>query len=209
MVTLVAHGLQSSVQNAPAQTVTQNRPGAGTGGPAEILSAIDVKKAHAGDTFRARLWEDVRMDGKIVLPKKTVLTGHIVEAHPRTKDDPESRLSVAFDKAILKDGTELPLQGVVENVQLSAMAAEAAQNISAAQYDDARNPGSTTNMAMPGGAAHQDSVPTFGPSGVLDPNLVLKIDDAGFRTVFISNTKADVKIKEHSTITVRITHMGT
>lgn len=183
-------------------------PGAGTGGQAEILSAIDVKKVHAGDTFRARLWEDVHMNGKIILPQKSILTGHIVEAHPHTRDEPESRLSVAFDKASLKDGTELPLHGVVENVQLSGAAADAAQNSNAALYGNARSPGTTTNMAMPGSGAHQDALPTFGPSGVLDPNLILKIDAAGVQTVFISNTKADVKIKEHSTLTIRITHIG-
>lgn len=198
-----AHGLQSS-----AETVTQDQPGAGTGGQAEILGAIDVRKAHAGETFRARLWEDVRLNGKTILPQKTILSGHVVEAHPHTKDEPESRISIAFDKAILKDGTELPLHGVVENVQLSAMAADAAQNISAAKYDDARNPSTTTNMAMPGSGQHRESLPTLGPSGVLDPNLILKIDAAGLQTVFISNTKADVKIKEHSTLTIRITHIG-
>src|SRR5690348_3087163 len=87
----------------------------------EVLTDVDAKKAHAGDIFKTRLWNDVRTGDKVSLPQKTILVGHVVAAQPHTKDNPESSLTVAFDKAILKSGAELPLHGVIERVQLSQM----------------------------------------------------------------------------------------
>src|SRR5690348_2097057 len=86
-----------------------------------VRTDVDAKKAHAGDIFKTRLWNDVRTGDKVSLPQKTILVGHVVAAQPHTKDNPESSLTGAFDKAILKSGAELPLRGVIERVQLSQM----------------------------------------------------------------------------------------
>ena len=206
----VAMIAQQPSASSTASSSTQELLPEGTVVEAEIAGSIDAKKVHPGDQFRARLWKDVSNGEKVLLSQKTMLIGHIVEARPRTKDHPESRLTIAFDKAVLKNGTEYPLHGVIEGVELSAVAAAAAHDSNAGLYRSVRNPGSTTDVAMPGGnlETESDQPPTFGPTGIFDPDLILKDDAAGILTVLNSNTKAEVKIKDHSTLKVRITHIG-
>src|SRR5215470_19267545 len=70
----------------------------------EMSGDIDVKKVHPGDVFRTKLWDDARNgSGAVLLPKKTVVVGHVVEVQPHSKSDPASKLTIAFDKALLKD----------------------------------------------------------------------------------------------------------
>ena len=60
-------------------------------------SDIDVRKAHVGGIFADQAMGSVRSGDKVILPQKTIIVGHVVEAKPRTKDNPESRLTIAFD----------------------------------------------------------------------------------------------------------------
>ncbi|HKV95805.1 MAG TPA: hypothetical protein VJW20_24905 [Candidatus Angelobacter sp.] len=172
----------------------------------EMNSDVDVKKAHPGDVFRTRVWEDVRSGDKVVLPQKTIIVGHVVAAQPRTKENPDSKLTIAFDKAVLKNGSELPLHGIVERVELSSMAVAAADRNSPS-YNSGLNPGSTTNVAMPnsGGADQQQIAP--GPTYIRDSSIALQGDASG-NTVLTSTTKADVKLKHFATLDVRITKIG-
>ena len=197
-----------------AQTPTPAKISPGTLIQAEMSNDVDAKKAHAGDIFRARIWGEVRSGDKIILPQKTVLVGHVVDAQPRTKDNPESRLTIAFDKAVLKDGSELPLRGVVERVQLSPMAVAAATDANARSYNQGLNAGSTTNIAMPaqvpspGEGGDKNQLATPGPTNIRDTNILTQGDAAGTLTVLSSHTKAEVKLKRFASIDVRITHAG-
>jgi len=51
----------------------------------------------------------VKSEGKIVIPKGAKLVGHVTQASARTKGESESALGIVFDKAILKNGQEIPL----------------------------------------------------------------------------------------------------
>ena len=174
----------------------------------EVTGDIDAKKAHASDVFRTRLWDDVRSGDKIVLPQKTMLVGHVVEAQPRTKDNPESKLTITFDKAVLKNGTELPLHGVVERVQLSSLAAAAATDSNNPGYNQDLNPGSTTNVAMPNAAPTDQKTVTLGPTNIRDSSIIPKADPTGTLTVLTTTAKGDVKLKHYATLDVRVTHSG-
>lgn len=173
----------------------------------EMNNDVDVKKAHPGDVFKTKVWEDVRSGDKVVLPRKTIIVGHVVAVQPRTKDNPDSRLTIAFDKAILKNGSELPLHGVVERVEFSQMAV-AATDRSSPSYNSGLNPGSTTNVAMPnsGNAEQQQIAP--GPTYIRDSSIALQGDASGNMTVLTSTTKADIKLKHFATLDVRITKIG-
>ena len=174
----------------------------------EISKDIDAKKAHPGDIVRTKLWADVRSSDNAILPKKTIIVGHVVEAQPRTKADPESKLSIAFDKAILKDGSELPLHGVIERVELSPMAFAASKKGKEQLYS--ANPGSTTNIAMPAqlpepGQGESDSqVPTTGPTNVRDPEIGLQQDTSRGVTI-LSSSRGSVKLKQFAMIDVQVT----
>jgi len=200
--------LLQSQQPAATTSATVARVAPGTLIQVEITSDIDVKKVHAGDTFRTRLWNDVRSGDKIVLPQQSIIIGHVVEAHPRTKDSAESRLVIAFDKAQLKDGGELPLHGVVARVQLSPIAvAAAAHDNNARSFNPSMNPGSTTNIAMPAQVPPAEGpgnpLPSPGPSNIKDPDISAQGDPAGNST--LTSTKADVKLKHYASLDIRVT----
>lgn len=175
----------------------------------EMSGDIDVKKARAGDIFRARLWNDLRSGDAIILPRKTIFVGHVVDARPRSKDNSESKLTVAIDKAVLKDGSEVPVHGVVERVQLSSFAvALAAERQSRSRSYPSGNPGSTTNIAMPEQLPAPSQADAAGPSNVQDTDILAQPDASGALTVLSSTTKSDVKVKRLATLDVRITRAG-
>lgn len=214
LISFGVYGQQPVASASQSSTTAQIKVDPGTLIQVEMNSEIDVKKVHAGDTFRTRLWNAVRNGDKVILPQKTIVVGHVVEAQPRTKDNPESRLTIAFDKAVLKDGSELPLRGVVARVQLSPMAAATAADSNARSYNPGLSPGSTTNIAMPtqlplpGEGGDKNQLVAAGPTNIRDTTILSEGDASGTLTVFRSATKADVKIKHFATLDVYITHTG-
>lgn len=207
LTVLAAAGQQSGSSSASSQAVADAPIMPGTLIQAEILTDVDAKKAHPGDLFRARLWADVRNGDKIVLPQKTILVGHVVAAVPRTKDTPQSTLTVAFDKALLKGGAEIAVHGVVERVQLSPMAASSMSSANA-PYNPGLNPGSTTNIAMPaaGATGGQGTIElTSGPTNIRDASIELRPDASGTNTMMTA-IKTDVKLKRLATLDIRVTH---
>jgi hypothetical protein len=80
---------------------------------AELSKSVDAKKVKAGDPVEAKLMEDVKSDGNVVLHKGSKLVGHVTEAEARTKENAESRLGVLFDKAVLKSGQEIAFTGLI------------------------------------------------------------------------------------------------
>jgi hypothetical protein len=73
---------------------------------------VDAKKARVGDPVSAVLVADVLAHGKIVIRHDAKLLGHVTEAQIYTKEAPESRLGIVFDKAVSK-GREVPFQSVL------------------------------------------------------------------------------------------------
>jgi hypothetical protein len=80
---------------------------------AELSKTVDAKKAKAGDPVSAVLLADVLSHGKIVARRDAKLVGHVTEAQPHSKDTPESRLGIIFDKLIVKGGQEIPFVSVL------------------------------------------------------------------------------------------------
>jgi hypothetical protein len=89
----------------------------GTGIQAELNGGLDSKKVKEGDTVNLHVIEPVKSrDDRTILPRGTKLVGHITEAKAKSKGAPESSLGIAFDKAILKDGHEMPLNVITQAV---------------------------------------------------------------------------------------------
>jgi hypothetical protein len=110
---------QGNVQNPGDQAAASLT--AGTTLNAQLSRSLDSKKAKPGDMVTAQTTEAVKVDGKIVIPSNTKLVGRVTRARARAKGDADSVLAVQFDRAVLKDGHEMPLQ-----VTLQAMAADQA-----------------------------------------------------------------------------------
>jgi hypothetical protein len=83
----------------------------------ELSKTVDAKKAKPGDPVSAVLLADVVSHGKIVLRADSKLLGHVTEAQARTQDNPESRLGIVFDKALLKGGHEMAFGSVLMAVR--------------------------------------------------------------------------------------------
>ena len=109
---------------------------------AELNSPLDSKKAKPGDKVEGHTTVDLRTDGRMVIPKGTKLIGHITEASARSKGDSESTLAIQFDKAMPRNGEEIPLI-----VEIRAMASPQ-QDISGGLPSSSSDP-----MADRGGAA--------------------------------------------------------
>ena len=106
-----ANGSASVQANGTATSGEQSGSlAAGTALNAELNQSVDSRKAKQGETVIAHTTEAVKSDGKVVIPKGSKLVGHVTRATARAKGDAESTLAVQFDRAILKNGQEMPLQ---------------------------------------------------------------------------------------------------
>jgi hypothetical protein len=88
----------------------------GTALQAELTKSLDAKKAKPGDEVSAKLTQDVKENGRVVLHKGSKLVGHVTEAQAKSKENAESKLGMVFDKAVLKGGEEMSFNGVIQAV---------------------------------------------------------------------------------------------
>lgn len=79
----------------------------------ELSKTVDAKKAKAGDPVTAVLLADLLSHGKIALRQGSKLRGHITESQPYSKEKPESRLGIEFDKILTKGGNEVGFHSVL------------------------------------------------------------------------------------------------
>jgi hypothetical protein len=106
---------------------------------AALSRPVDAKKNKPGDPVMARTTQATQSDGQVVIPKGTQLVGHVSQAQARSKSQSESALGIVFDKAILKNGQQVPL-----NVTIQALATASTMASSSAGADD---------LGLSGGAA--------------------------------------------------------
>lgn len=126
----LSSGVSSSTSGSAHLNGTNDGLEAGTAFNAALVTSVDSKRAKSGDEITARTTENVRAEGKTVLPKGTELIGHITRASARAKGDTESALGIAFDRAILKGGTQIPLNLAIQALASSrAMASSSTDDL--------------------------------------------------------------------------------
>jgi hypothetical protein len=118
----------------------------GTAMNAALSQPIDAKKNKPGDPVIAKTTEATKSDGKVVIPKGSKLVGHVTECKQRSKEEKESALGIVFDKAILKNGKEIPL-----NVTVRALAAAQSTAASSLGEDDMLAGGGAVGSARASG----------------------------------------------------------
>ena len=95
-----------------------------TGAPTPAVSTVfavltksaESKSASAGQELTLRTVSDVVVDGEVVIPKGSRLLGRITEVKVKGAGSALSALSVVVDKAVTKEGAELPLQAIIAAV---------------------------------------------------------------------------------------------
>ena len=98
-----------SAHQSGAQAATAGQLQAGSTVQAELVKPLDAHKNKVGDEVVAKTTHDVKSEGHVIVPKGSRLIGHVTEAKAHSKDQADSELGIAFDRAILKNGTEMPL----------------------------------------------------------------------------------------------------
>jgi hypothetical protein len=117
----------SASTSASAQNGQTNASlASGTAFNAALSSPVDSKKCKPGDTVAAHTTEAVKSEGKTVIPKGSKLAGHVTQASARAKGEAESTLGIVFDRAILKNGEEIPLNVAIQALASAQSSASAA-----------------------------------------------------------------------------------
>lgn len=147
---------------------------------AELTSSVDSKKAKAGDPVNARVTEAVKADGEVVIPRGAKLVGHLTQASVRAKGHADSSLAIQFDKAVLKNGQEIPV-----SMWIRAMAARPGNNFQAGPPQDltAGTPGGGPSLmsgrAPAGTGTPAPGIPSDSGSSGNDSRNPRDIDDRG------------------------------
>ena len=94
--------------STPQSTAPHFAPG--TVIPVELTKSIDAKKVKTGDGIEARVTQDLKAgNGQVIVPKDTKVTGHVTEAQSRNKEQKESQVGIVFDRALMKDGSDVAM----------------------------------------------------------------------------------------------------
>ena len=111
---------------------------------AELTKRIDTKNAKVGDEVNAKTTSAAKLSDGTNLPKGTKLVGKVTDVRAKSNDDKTSHLAFALDRAVLRDGREVPVHAVLTSVTGPAMA-------SASTADDMAM--SSAGSGMAGGGA--------------------------------------------------------
>lgn len=103
----------SASANASAQAGPASLS-SGTTVNAELESSVDARHVKPGQKVVARATQDVKQDGRVALRKGTKLIGHVTVAQARAKGQSESTLGIAFDRAVMKNGSETPFHAAIQ-----------------------------------------------------------------------------------------------
>jgi hypothetical protein len=111
-----AQAQSSSSVSASQQAKAASPLPAGSVIYAELSKSVDAKKAKQGDEVSAKTTQAVLAQGKVVIPKGSKLLGHVTQVQVRSKEQAHSELGIAFDHAVLKDGTQIPIAVTIQAI---------------------------------------------------------------------------------------------
>ena len=116
----------ASADKSGAQATAANQVAAGSTIQATLAKPVDARKNKAGDEVVAKTTEDVKSNGQVVIPKGSKIIGHVTEVKARGKGESDSTIGIAFDRATMKDGREMPLSATIQAIARSEENASAA-----------------------------------------------------------------------------------
>ncbi len=84
----------ASGKHGNAQAASATRLQSGSTVQAELSKPVDCRKNKPGDEVIAKTTQDVKSDGKVVLPKGSKIVGKVTQAQARAKGRDESQLGI-------------------------------------------------------------------------------------------------------------------
>jgi hypothetical protein len=136
----------ANVSNKGAEAAAASQLKSGGSIHATLQKPVDARKNKPGDQVVAKTSEDVKSEGKVIIPRGSRIVGHVTEVKAREKGQAESAVGIVFDHAVLKDGSHMPLS---LGVQAGGSGATAAQ----AEDDSLMASGNTAPTGSVNGAA--------------------------------------------------------
>jgi hypothetical protein len=135
---------------ASAQTASAGpRIAPGSVIPVQLTKTVDAKKAKTGDQVEAKVTQDLKTEnGVVMVPKDTRVVGHVTAAQARSKEQKESQVGIAFDRAVLKNGGDMPLPMSIQAVISSNSGSGNSNN--AANSENSNQSPSVPSGGMPG-----------------------------------------------------------
>ena len=118
--------IRQNSRQAAGRRAPRTKPAQSMAIPATLAKSVDSKKVKAGDEIDAKL--SVSLTG----PSGTTNSGGLEnrrthhDAKSKAKGDSAIELAFAFEKIVLKNGQEMPLQAVPQAIGMPANAADAA-----------------------------------------------------------------------------------
>lgn len=132
-----ANGSSSAGAHAENDHVAASSAG-GDEFAATLSKPVDAKQSKPGDEVAATTTQDMKSNGEIVVPKGSTLVGHVTSSRPRSAgshassdesaadksrgsggglaSSDASQLGIVFDKAILKNGRQVPLSAAIRAI---------------------------------------------------------------------------------------------
>lgn len=90
---------------------------AGTEIRIKLLDTLSTRRNARGDTFRAEVLEDVRLEGQTVIPRGARLHGRIGHLKRAGRIAGRAQMSLEFDRIEFADGTNFPIQASVASIE--------------------------------------------------------------------------------------------
>lgn len=155
---------QNSAQAAPqAQHPTHVAPGSVI--PVQLTKTVDAKKAKTGDEVVAKVTMDMKtQSGDVLVPKDTKVIGHVTEAQKRDKDQKESQLGLAFDRAVTKDGNTMQMPMSIQAIIGQQQNQQSEANTPAGREEAAGVPSGAAPTGATGGKTSGATPPAPTPS---------------------------------------------
>jgi hypothetical protein len=91
----------------------------------ELENKLDTKDAKTGDSVVVKTTQAATIGNGMEIPKGSEIKGHIVDVASKSSGGDNSRVTIQFDQAQLKDGQSLPFRSVIESVAPPGTATEA------------------------------------------------------------------------------------
>lgn len=88
--------------------------------PVKVLKTLDSGKLKEGDAVEVETTGAFKLPNGMIVPKESKLRGHVVAAKARSKGDPASQLTIAFDALNVTNSTPLTVKGVIQAVFAAA-----------------------------------------------------------------------------------------
>ena len=81
-----------------------------------LSRTLDSMKAQDGDPLVLINASLIEMKGGLKIPENSKVIGRIVEARSKRRGSPDSHLTIAFDRVLLRDGRQVPIHAWVEGI---------------------------------------------------------------------------------------------